>query len=51
MPLKIVGRVVVAVTRAVYGLTVSVPRVTTLPRLNGPAVAGTTTDSPNGAPL
>ncbi len=51
MPPTIVGRVLVAVTRAVYGLTVSVPRVTTLPRLNGPATAGTTIESPNGAPL
>jgi hypothetical protein len=26
-------------------------RTTTLPRLNGPALVGTTIDSPNGAPL
>ena len=50
-PCKIVGRTLVTVTRAVYGSTVIVARVTTLPRLNGPATAGTTIDRPNGAPL
>src|SRR6202041_1219718 len=33
------------------GLTVIAERTTTVPRLNGPASAGTTTDRPNGAPL
>src|SRR5438128_875340 len=35
---------------AVYGLTLSVERVTTLPNLNGPASAGMTTLRPSGAP-
>ena len=51
MPLKIVGSTLVTVTRAVYWSTLIVARVTTLPRLNGPATAGTTIDRPNGAPL
>ncbi len=49
-PLTIVGRLLVTTTRAVYGSTPNVPRVTTLPRLSGPATAGTTIESPNGAP-
>src|ERR1700682_1565119 len=43
-PLTIVGRTLVVVTWSVYGLTLSVARVVTGPRLNGPATAGTTTD-------
>src|SRR4029077_10530450 len=50
-PLKIVGRTLSTVTRAVVGSTLIVARVTTVPRLNGPAVAGTAIESPYGAPL
>src|ERR1700733_4076315 len=50
-PLTIVGNVVSAVTRAVVWLILIVERVTTGPRLNGPATAGTLIDRPNGAPL
>ena len=39
------------VTAAVDGLILIEARVTTLPRLYGPAFAGTTTDRPNGPPL
>ena len=46
IPLKIVGRTLVTVTRAFSGLTVIVARVTTLPSPNGPAVAGTTIERP-----
>jgi hypothetical protein len=39
------------VTRAVCSSIVIFARATTVPRLNGPATAGTLTDRPNGAPL
>src|ERR1039457_1087833 len=42
MPLTIVGRMLVVVTWSVYGLILRVARVVTGPRLNGPAIAGTT---------
>src|ERR1019366_3849262 len=41
----------VVVICAVFGLMAIVARTTTFPRLNGPATAGVTMDSPNGAPL
>ena len=47
----IVGSVACDRHPAVVGSTLIVARVTTLPRLNGPATAGTTIDSPYGAPL
>ncbi len=46
MPLTILGSTLSAITCAVDGLTVIVARVTTVPRLNGPATAGTLIDSP-----
>ena len=36
---------------AVCGSTLTAARTTIVPRLNGPATAGTTMISPNGAPL
>src|ERR1035438_7519592 len=45
-PLTIVGKTLVVVTWSVYGLMLRVARVVTGPRLNGPATAGTTTESP-----
>ena len=39
-----------AVTCAVSGLTCSATRTTTVPRSNGPAVAGVTTARERGAP-
>src|SRR5205807_4295 len=50
-PLTIVGRLLVAITRPLYGSTLIAARVTTVPRLKGPATAGTGTDRPYGAPL
>ena len=51
-PLRICGNgSLVTVTCEVTGLTLIAARSMTLPRLNGPATAGTTTDRPNGAPL
>ena len=38
------------VTDALFGLTNSFERTVTVPRLNGPATAGVTISSPNGAP-
>src|SRR6202035_133546 len=49
-PLTIVGRTLVAITLADFGSTLIVARVTTVPRLNGPATAGTAIERPNGAP-
>ncbi len=46
MPLKIVGTLPATTTREVYGSTLIVACVTTLPRLNGPATAGTTIAMP-----
>lgn len=37
-------------TRPLYGSTPTVARVTTSPKANGPASAGTTIERPNGAP-
>ena len=45
-PLTIVCTAPETITRAVCGSTLIVARVTTLPRLNGPATAGTTIDRP-----
>ena len=46
-PPTIVGRLVVAtVTRAVWGLTLIVARVVTVPRLNGPATTETGIERP-----
>ncbi len=52
MPCKIVGSgSLVIVICAVCGSALIVARTATLPRLNGPATAGTTISRPNGAPL
>ena len=50
MPATMVLTGAVTVTAAVLWLTVIFARVTTGPRLNGPATAGTTMDIPYGAP-
>src|SRR5256714_8667361 len=50
-PLTRRGTVLVTITRAVLGSTLIVARVTTRPRLNGPATAGTAIERPYGAPL
>ena len=49
-PPTMLGSVVVTVIRPLYSPTVMPARVTTSPRSYGPATAGTTTDSPYGAP-
>ena len=49
-PLKIVGSVLVAITRPVCGSTLIAARVTSVPRLNGPAAALIGIDSPKGEP-
>src|SRR5205823_9640688 len=49
-PPTIVGSVLAALTRAVCGSTLMAARVTTVPRLNGPATAAIGIDRPNGPP-
>ena len=52
MPCKILGNgSLVTVTCEVCGSTLTAARTTTVPKLNGPATAGTTMLNPNGAPL
>src|ERR1700682_3846940 len=52
MPCRIEGNgPLVIVICEVWGSTLIAERTTTVPRLNGPASAKTTTESPNGAPL
>src|ERR1035437_7340263 len=50
-PMAIRGKFASTVTLEVRGSTLIVARVTIVPRLNGPATAGTAIDIPNGAPL
>ena len=50
-PLTIRGSVVPTITCPVYCWTLIVARVTTVPRLKGPATAGTAIERPNGALL
>ena len=45
-PLTIVGSTLATVTRVVLGSTLIVARVTTVPRSNGPATAGTAIENP-----
>ncbi len=45
-PLTIRGRVVLTTTCPEYCCTLTEARVTTVPRLNGPATAGTAIESP-----
>src|ERR1700686_23141 len=47
-PPTIVGRLLVAITCPVWGSTLSPTRVTTTPRLKGPATAATGIDRPRG---
>ncbi len=49
-PSNTVGMLAVAITRPEYRPTPIEARVTTVPRLNGPATAGTTIERPYGAP-
>jgi len=52
MPWSIDGRSSEVIVRwASFGSTAIAARTTTVPRLNGPATAGTTIERPNGAPL
>ena len=46
----VVSGLLAAMTRDVSGSTPIATRVTTVPRLNGPAAARTGIESPNGAP-
>ena len=52
IPCRIIGNGSETIRNAVVCLsTLIAARTTTVPRSNGPAIAGTTIDNPNGAPL